>query len=65
MQAGDISPVLPISSGVVLVMVEKRIPSEMKDFAKNFSGTPRGLREALKKSDGKTFVFKGHHFWIV
>lgn len=37
----------------------------MKDFAKNFSGTPRGLREALKKSDGKTFVFKGHHFWIV
>ncbi len=37
----------------------------MKDFAKNFSGTPRGLREALKKSDGKTFVFKGHHFWLV
>ena len=37
----------------------------MKDFAKNFSGTPRGLREALKKNDGKTFAFKGHHFWIV
>ena len=37
----------------------------MKDFAKNFSGTPRGLREALKKGDGKTFVFKGHHFWLV
>ena len=37
----------------------------MKDFAKNFSGTPRGLREALKKGDGKTFAFKGHHFWIV
>jgi hypothetical protein len=37
----------------------------MKDFAKNFSGTTRGLRVALKKGDGKTFVFKGHHFWIV
>ena len=37
----------------------------MKDFAKNFSGTARGLREALKKGDGKTFHFKGHHFWLV
>lgn len=49
MQAGDISPVMPISNGVVIVMVEKRIPSDMKDFAKNKAVLLKQLRSAKEQ----------------
>ena len=49
MQAGDISPVLPVSEGAVLVMVEKRIPSDMKDFAKNKAALLKQLRSAKEQ----------------
>ena len=46
MKAGEISPVLDISNGSVLVCVEKRLPADMKDFAKNKAELIKQLRNA-------------------
>lgn len=36
----------------------------LKDFAKDYQGTSRAAREAMKKRDGNCFQFKGATFWI-
>ena len=49
MQAGDISQVLSINNGVVLVRVDKRIAADMKDFAKNKAALLKQLRGAKEQ----------------
>ena len=49
MQAGDISPVLSVANGVVLVRVDKRLAADMKDFAKNKAALLKQLRGAKEQ----------------
>ena len=49
MQAGEISPVLNINDGVVLVRVDKRMAADMKDFAKNKAALLKQLRGAKEQ----------------